>query len=139
MEAIPGTTGSYNLPLAVLSKLFQLSCGPKSKQKSQLKSFPFTSERSTVRMQDDNQVYAINQSCEEEGYGYAMEDIQYATSDRDSNVIEPQQNKRKAFFGISSLFPPVVSDSEEEEDDESFRARKRIRRAVEIESSVHYV
>jgi len=144
MEVIQGSAGPYNLPLAVLSKLFQRSCRPISKQKSQAPNFQFPSAKSKVGMQNDNQVDALDQSCEEDGYDDAKGAIQYSTSGlsagfRNGNVVEPQQNKRKAFFGISSLFAPVVSDSEEDDDDESCRARKRTRRTVETEPVVAYL
>ena len=112
MEAVPGSAGAYNLPLAVLSKLFQRSFGVKSKLRSQ----------ATVSgMQDDNQVCNLDQYSEEEDcQDHVMEEPTPDSTSDFSNATEPQSNKRKGFFGMPSLFPSVVSDSEEDEEKHGF-------------------
>ena len=136
MEAVPGSAGAYNLPLAVLSKLFQRSFGIKSKLGSQTTSFG---------MQDDNQVCNLDRCSEEEDCrDHVMEEptpdttCDFPEGFGVSNTIEPQSNKRKGFFGISSFFPTVVSDSEEDEEDETRRPRKRTRHTVETEPVLFY-
>ena len=143
MEAIPGGVGSYNPSIDVLSKLWKLSFRKTDKndnRKSILSTLPFGKNKvaagdksdviSAFEGEDDDAMQTVPDSTIDSYYGSKIH--------RDIGVeFSPEAKKRKKCFGISSLLPSVVSDSEEEEDDHN-RPSKRFRRTFEDEPVNHY-